>query len=300
VDSQAGSYAWSSPAVIGGHLYLGISSACDKPLIRGGVVEVSQHTGAILHRYWTVPSGTNGGSVWSSVTTSTDGRTLWVTTGNEGTGFGDSDAVVRLDGATLAKRERWTVPVAERVDDGDFGGTPVPFAATINGTRTLLVGACNKNGRFYAWRRQNLAAGPVWSLQVGGAANSGNSCLAAGVWDAAGSRLFIAGDRTTIGGTSFLGAVRQVNPATGTPVWERGLSGVVLGTPGLNGSGVLAAATYDNTAANNAAYLLNASTGAILKTIDIGGQKVFGQPVFADPYLLIATSTGGLRAYRPA
>jgi outer membrane protein assembly factor BamB len=298
VDSQAGSYAWSSPTVIAGHVYLGISSACDQPLIRGGVVEVDQHTGSILHRYWTVPSGTNGGSVWSSVTSSTDGSNLWVTTGNEGTGFGDSDAIVRLDGSTLVKRERWTIPAAQRVTDGDFGGTPVPFAATIGGTRTLLVGACNKNGIFYVWRRQSLAAGPVWQVRIGGPAGGGNSCLAAGVWDAANAHLFIAGNRTTIAGTSYLGSVRQVNPATGAFVWERGLPGVVLGTPALNGSGVLAAATYDGTAANNAAYLIDASTGAVRKTIDIGGQKVFGQPVFADPYLLIATSTGGLRAYR--
>jgi outer membrane protein assembly factor BamB len=296
VDSQAGSYAWSSPTVVGGHIYLGISSACDKPLLRGGVVEVDQHTGSILHRYWTVPSGSTGGSVWTSATASADARNLWVTTGNEGTAFGDSDAIVRLDGSTLVKRGRWTVPPEERVDDGDFGGTPVLFAATIGGTRTLLVGACNKNGIFYAWRRRNLVAGPVWQVRIGGAASPGNMCLAAAVWD---GRLFVAGNRTTIGGTSFPGSIRRLDPATGSAVWERGLSGVVFGTPALNGSGVLAVATYDGTTANNAAFLVNAANGTILKTLDVAGEKVFGQPVFADPYLLIATSLGGLRAFSP-
>jgi outer membrane protein assembly factor BamB len=297
VDSEAGAFAWSSPTVIAGHVYLGLSSACDKPLIRGGVVELDQHTGSILHRYWTVPSGTNGGSIWSSVTASTDGSTVWATTGNEGSAFGDSDAIVRLDGGTLAKREKWTVPAAERVTDGDFGATPVPFAATINGTKTLLLGACNKNGIFYAWQRQKLASGPVWQFRVGAPASSGNMCIAGAAWDSVNGRLFVAGNRTTIGGTSFVGSIRLLDPATGTPVWERGLSGVVYGTPTLNGSGVLALATYDPTTSNNAAFLVNASTGAILRTIDTGGQKVFGQTVFADRYLIVATSTGGVRAY---
>ena len=297
VDTQAGAFAWSSPTVAGGHVYLGLSSACDKPLIRGGVVEVSQHTGDILHRYWSVPSGTNGGSIWSSVTASSDVHTIWATTGNEGTGSGDSDAIVRLDGDTLAKREKWTVPVAERVDDGDFGATPVPFAATINGTRTLLVGACNKNGIFYAWRRQSLAAGPVWRFRVGAPPGNGNNlCIAAPIWDATNQRLFVAGNRTTIGGTSYLGAIRRLNPATGAPVWQTGLPGVVLGTPSLNGSGVIAVAT-DDTTAPNAAYLIDASTGAILKTLDTGNHAAFGQPVFSDQYLIVATSSGGVRAY---
>src|SRR5690242_3722250 len=37
-------YNWSSPTVVGGHVYVGISSFCDDPLVRGGVVEIDQHT----------------------------------------------------------------------------------------------------------------------------------------------------------------------------------------------------------------------------------------------------------------
>jgi outer membrane protein assembly factor BamB len=38
-------YNWSSPTVAGGHIYAGLSSSCDTPLIRGGLVELDQHTG---------------------------------------------------------------------------------------------------------------------------------------------------------------------------------------------------------------------------------------------------------------
>ena len=59
-------YNWSSPTVAGGHIYVGLSSSCDHPLIRGGIVELDQHTGQVLHTWYTVPRGSLGGSIWSS------------------------------------------------------------------------------------------------------------------------------------------------------------------------------------------------------------------------------------------
>src|SRR5205807_1336546 len=70
-------YNWSSPTVAGGHIYVGLSSSCDKPLIRGGVVELDQHTGQVLHTWFTVPAGSVGGSVWSSVAASASGSDVW-------------------------------------------------------------------------------------------------------------------------------------------------------------------------------------------------------------------------------
>src|SRR5205823_2351540 len=147
---------------------------------------------------------------------------------------------------------------------------------------TAMVGACNKNGRYYALRAGDLAAGPVWKLQAGApfSNTSGDSCLAASLWD--GSHLFIAGNQTTIGGTTYFGSVRRVNPATGAPVWQTGLPGAIMGTPAVDGSGVLAAASYDGaTGATNAAYLLDAGNGHLVRTITTGARE-FGQPVFAD------------------
>jgi outer membrane protein assembly factor BamB len=74
------------------------------------------------------------------------------------------------------------------------------------------------------------------------------------------------------------GPENVLNPATGAPIWQTGLPGVVLGTPALNGSGVIAVATYDGSGVTNAGYLIDASTGRILTTLDTGNQKVFGQP----------------------
>jgi hypothetical protein len=90
----------------------------------------------------------------------------------------------------------------------------------------------------------------------------------------------------TVAGTSYGGSVRQVNPATGVYLWQTGLPCAVTGTPSLDSAGVLAAGTYFCPPGNTpGAYLINAATGAILKTLAVGSSRVFGQPVFAKaPY----------------
>jgi hypothetical protein len=90
-----------------------------------------------------------------------------------------------------------------------------------------------------------------------------------------------------------------VNAATGKVVWSTGLPEQVLGTPALDGAGVISVATigYGSTA-TNADYLIDAATGAILATLSNGNSPQFAQPVFADGYLFAATETAGLIAYQ--
>jgi outer membrane protein assembly factor BamB len=291
-------YLWGSPTVVGGKVYIGISSQCDNPLVRGGVKGFNQSDGTPAGTYLSVPSGSVGGSVWSTPAINSAGQ-LFVTTGNNdpnSPSAGDSNSIVRLS-STLTRQDIWTVPAAMLKRDDDFGGSPTLFTATISGTKTPMVGACNKDGWYFALRANNLAAGPVWKLQVGAGFNNttGDQCIAAAVWN--GSHLFIAGNQTTIGGTTYFGSIREVNPATGAVIWATGLPGAIEGTPTLNGSGVIAAASYDGaTGSTNAAFLLNSSNGNLLTTITTNA-KDFGQLVFADNYLFIPTNNQGLIAY---
>ena len=79
-----------------------------------------------------------------------------------------------------------------------------------------------------------------------------------------------------------------------------------MGSPTLNGAGVLAAGTYNiSDVTLNAVYLLNAANGTILKTIPETNSIVFAQPVFAGTHLFVATaggttSGGVLTAFTPA
>jgi outer membrane protein assembly factor BamB len=109
----------------------------------------------------------------------------------------------------------------------------------------------------------------------------------------------VPSNNTTLGTTAYQGAVRQLNPATGGTVWARGLSANVPGAIALNGAGVLVAATHDYIPGGlpQHAYLLNASTGAVIRTVDNNNAKEFSQPVFSDGYLLLGT-LNHLYAYR--
>jgi outer membrane protein assembly factor BamB len=285
---------WSSPAVSGGRIFMGLAAGCEPHLIRGGLVSVNQHTGALLHTYYDTPAGTVGGSIWSSA--ATDGTSVWVTTGNpdpNGSGIFHSYSIVRLSAATLAEQDWWTVPEGQTADL-DFGSSPVLFPATVGGGKTLLVGACNKNGIFYAWRRANLAAGPLWQATM--AAGGFPPCLSSAAVDA--TSLYVAAGTTTVGGLSVPAAVRALDPATGALQWERALPCGVVGTPTVDAvSHVLAVPLYRcaNTADGGVA-LFRSTDGTPLRTLS-STSAIFAQPVFAAGKLFVATEGGGVTAY---
>jgi outer membrane protein assembly factor BamB len=302
-------YNWSSPTVAGGHLYVGLASRCDQPLIRGGVLELDQHSGTVLHAWYSVPAGSIGGSVWSSVAASSSGSDIWVSTGNEcdptiftcppGNQTGHSLSIVHLSGS-LRLLQAWQAPgTAGHGHDWDFGSSPALFGG--NGAPPG-VGACNKNGTYYALAASPLGSAPLWSDVVGApASRSGfDECVAGSVWDGPTSALYLAGNSTTIGATSYGGAIRQASPATGAYVWQRGLPCAVLGTPSLDSAGVLATGTFTCTAPHTpGAYLIDAATGAILNTLPVGTSRIFAQPVFAQGSLFVATEKAGLYAFTP-
>ena len=294
-------YVWSSPLVIGGRIYMGVSSDCDDPLIRGGVKAFSQKTGALLKAYWTVPHGAVGGSVWSSP--ASDRESVWITTGNAdpaGSQPGDSFSMVRLDATTLSRIQKWTVPNLGGTDL-DWGSSPTLFSARLGGVTTPMVGACNKNGVFYAFRAGHVTAGPVWHRQIGTRPGPHRGmCLGAAVWDRAGRRIIVGSNLTTVADTSYPGAVRALAPATGRVLWEIGTpGGPVEGSPSMDGGGVAAAATFDTQSNANVLYLIDASTGTLVHAEAIDS-PAFAQPVFADDHLLVATVDAGLTAYIPA
>jgi hypothetical protein len=139
----------------------------------------------------------------------------------------------------------------------------------------------------------------VWSFKVGVSTATGSiACLAAPVWD--GSHLFVAGNATTIGGVAYGGSMRQLDPATGTPIWQTGLAGDILGTPSQNGAAVLAASMFTGpTGVTKGTYLINSSDGSTVGFVPTAVSE-FSQPIWVSNYLLLAGVSGGLTAYIPA
>jgi polyvinyl alcohol dehydrogenase (cytochrome) len=275
-------FDWSSPTVSHGRIYIGVASYCGEPLIRGAVISYDQATGAQMGEYYTVPAGDTGASVWSSVAVGPGGY-VYASTGNGPTSdpeLGNAESIIRLTPTTLSYAGSFQVPPDEVTYDGDFGASPVLFGP--------YVGACDKNGIFYALNRSTMAL--AWQETIGAASSAvpHAACLAAPVYNR--HDLFFAGPEVTIHGTVYRGSVQERNPATGALIWETGLPNGVVGSPTMNGAGVLAVGTYDFTKNMNYTYLLNAATGKIIRKLVPG--RAFAQSVFADGWLFTANSNG--------
>jgi polyvinyl alcohol dehydrogenase (cytochrome) len=280
---------------------VGISSNCDRPLVRGGVAGFNQSTGAQFATFYNVPSGQIGGSVWSTPAVDSAGN-VYISTGNASTRANPNltDSIVKLSPA-LTELGSWTIPSGPNVGgDDDFGASPTVFSATINGTSTPMVGACNKNGIYYALNALTMKL--VWSVRIGATANGATqaSCLAAAAYD--GTHLFMGGLGTTIGGQNFQGSVVELDPATGNVVWQTGLPAAVIASPAIDGGGVLAVGTYAKNCTTCASYLLDASDGHVLQQLTTGTGTDAGQIAFADGRVFVPISFGtaqGVYAFGP-
>jgi polyvinyl alcohol dehydrogenase (cytochrome) len=294
---EAAYYLWSSPTVIGGRIVIGLGANCEQHTARGGVVEVDQHTGALLHTWYDAPSGQPGATVWSSQ--ASDGTSVWATTGDPKTAsIFDAYSIVRLSWSTLAKLDEFTVS-APATADLDFGSSPTLFTANLNGVTTNMVGACNKNGIYYAWKQASLAT-PVWQRQLGAVAAGDGGCITSAAYDGPNAKLFVAANQTTVSGKAVPGSVRALNPATGAVIWEKALSCLPDGSPTLNATtNVLAVPTYScSGTVKPGVVLFNSQTGAQVGSLSAAGH-VFAQPVFAEGMLLVASEAGDLTAYGP-
>lgn len=293
-------FAWGSPTVANGKVYIGIASNCDTPLVRAGVLAFDQRSGNRLAYWDSLPPAVVGASVWSSVAVLPNGD-VTVTTGNaiNNVNIPNSESIVLLNGSTLKLLGAWQAPQSQASGDSDFGASPTVFTADPHGVRTTMVGACNKDGVYYALRADDMAAGPLWSHRMGvpttGALS--NECDSAAIWN---GRYLIegGGSQLTINGTTYNGSVQALDPTTGRPVWQTGLDGWIVGSPSENGAGVIAAPVFFSPTNSDhgptGVYLLSASTGKILKFISTEPQGDFAQPVWDGNNLLVGDESSVL------
>ena len=134
-------YAWSSPLVYDGNVYVGVASQCDHPLVGGGVIEFNESSGALVNEFM---AGNLTGSVWSTPTIDAANNTLWITTGNSKYGWKYQEAIIALNAThfnNTTVEGYWHVSHVPYDSDFGAGATMVTDAA---GHRYVV--ATNKNG----------------------------------------------------------------------------------------------------------------------------------------------------------
>ena len=292
VGGNPNTFVWSSPAVFGNSVYIGVSSFGDCPLVQGELLQLNRVTGALQNTFDVVPNGCTGGGVWGSPTIDPAAGTIYFDSGNGGDCASSeplAPAVIEVNASNLSLVGSWVVPAGEQTEDSDFGGTPTLFSGVVGGSQENLVGVINKNGTYYAFERGALGAGPVWTqtIAIGGSnPTTGNGDVASSAWD--GTRLYVGGDSTTSGCS---GTVNALNPSTGAFIWQHCYTdgGFVLGGVTLNAGGVVAVGEGNNI------QVLSAATGASVFTYT-GVGPFWGPPSIADGALYEGDMSGNLYA----
>jgi outer membrane protein assembly factor BamB len=295
-------YAWGSPLVAHGTVYIGISSDARALILGGGLRSFNQSTGATVATWYSLPAGEYGGSVWSSAALASNGSIITTTSNGadvDGSEPVYSQSIVDLNPNTLTLESGWQVPKVQQVGDGDFGASPTMFTATLDGTSTPMVGECNKNGLYYGFRQDDLAAGPVWQYRITiPYPGSSLECDSAAIWN--GTDLIEGGGaQSSKSEPADSGSVVALNPNTGAVIWDTHLDGTIVGSPTEDGGGVVAAQTWQTDNGVPGVYLLNAATGAIIGQIVTPEDNLFGQAVFANNSLIVGAGPAvGLTAYQ--
>jgi len=156
---------YSSPLVVGAHVYVGMADHADDPIQPGRVVAVDATTGVIDAGFSFQATGTRGGGIWSAAAGGLDKNAIAITTGNSANWSGGGSqpeptpdnalSMLGLNGTTGAID--WTFRAVPFVDDQDPDWAAGP---------TLLDAACGhtaasteKDGWSYATRtaKGNLA-----------------------------------------------------------------------------------------------------------------------------------------------
>jgi polyvinyl alcohol dehydrogenase (cytochrome) len=300
---------WSSPLLYNGSVYEGVASWNDCPgVVYGKMFRVDAIDGSIQAVFSPEKRTCVGGGIWSSPAVDASSNALFVTSGNDDCNSAVQNSIFRLDATTMAVQSYWQAPGNSLVSDADFGSTPMLFTATVGGTTRRMVGGESKNGTYYALDRDNLAAGPLWSHVVedntalAGAPCQDKNTISSSAWAGPGTPIMVAGLAQS--GSTCIGTLAALDPATGNVEWQAPLQGPVLGAvteaPGLVAVG---ASTFLD--------VLSSSTGAMLFTFDEprSGHDTgngydqpywfWAPPTLAGDLLVIGNQDGSLRAFGP-
>jgi polyvinyl alcohol dehydrogenase (cytochrome) len=287
LSTAPGAYVWSSPLVVNGKVYIGLSSHDDVPCVRGAIYALDESTGSIAWVHYTVPANALGGTVWSSIIANTNLHELIATTGNpcpEGPAFAESDSILGIDwddGATLWQYQA----LAYDSCDCDFGEGAVDLV--YQGQEYIIAG--NKYGSVFALTRSPSGGTPqlAWSQRISGYGYLEQGGIFEPPTYGAGL-VFVAGG-PTLDGACTGGGLWAFQVQTGNEVWRACTSGQVVGPAALT-NGVLFVPQQNRLVA------YEASTGQVLETFKQPGET-WGGVSISHGFVLDGTVSNTLYCY---
>jgi len=285
-STDQGYYDWSSPLIYDDRAYIGIASACDRPLVPAGLAEYSLANHTLIGYLNTSAGGDNGSSIWSSPSVNPATNTIFVTTGNGYTTYGTeySDSVLSVNATTMQLENQWKIPDAEVISDGDFGVTPTLF--TPPGGDPMLT-AANKNGYLYGFYQSNLTL--AWQTRICCVVNESEAISTA----YADGVVYAVGAATTIDGVNYTSSVLALDPLTGAILWQDGFPGYAwLGYAAplwVNGALIIADGQW--------LTALNATNGALLRRINVGGGEFQAAASVSRGEIFAGSTNGGVYAF---
>lgn len=257
-SETGGYYGWCSPAVANGTVLQGVSSNCDNPFVPGRLLALDPATGREVAAADLTPPGVSGSGVWTSPAVDVQAGKIFIATASaDHLEDGHAFSVVRLDLGTLAIEDEWRIdqPLAAEADY-DWGSSPTLF---VDASGRRLFGAGQKDGSYYAFDRDHLAKGPVWSTPIcvdGSSPQSGQGSLSTAAFD---GRLLYMGGGAPLSSPdpNLLGTVTALDPSDGHVVWTRSFGGPVIAPIATVNGLVLSTA-------GKLAFALDAETGETL------------------------------------
>lgn len=262
-NMSKGYYNWASPLIYDNSAYVGVASSCDEPLVPGGLMQVNLTTHRIENFFHTTPFDSktkkykDGASIWGSPSVDPTTGVVFAATGNP-PGPADeistepySDAILAFNATNISRNQAgepgleafWQIPLAQAVNDGDFGvGPTVLQKAGPNGTDLIVAG--NKDGYVYGLNASNLSTwtltgghiGTLWETKV---PMTAEQIISPGSYG--NGLVYFTTPAVKISGKTADGSVWAIRPSTGAVVWNHTLSGRGIGAP-LYANGVLVVA----------------------------------------------------------
>ncbi len=280
-------HIWDSATIGDGRIFVGVASLCDHPLTQGMLYALNPATGAIHAQADIVPDGKIGGGIWSAPSIDEATGTVIVSTGSIDIGRPSpmEAAVVTLDWNTLAVKQYWQVPAAQRIHDADFGSAPTLFPGPNGKT---YFGCMNKNSIYYVFDEANVSAGPVWEQQLGPGGYKGgiDGSIASGAY--VNGVLYIPSALATVNNTSYPGSIGAFNAITGQQLWRVGTSGTIYAST-ITANGLL----FD--AEGNTLEIRDQSTGNILYSHSVNS-PIEASPTIANGVVYFAAFNDSLYA----